>query len=112
MKLGSIIPADGSTTTIGDSGRLSIAGIEGQSKGGILSKACEYIQMLQEPNRSKESQTQQCLSDTDSKASYDKKKSEEELCQLRADNELLRALLLKHGINYTKERVRIASERL
>lgn len=48
MKLGNIIPADGSATEIGDSGRLSIAAIEGQSKGGILSKACEYVQMLQE----------------------------------------------------------------
>lgn len=48
MKLGNIIPADGSTTEIGNSGRLSIAAIEGQSKGGILSKACEYVQMLQE----------------------------------------------------------------
>lgn len=48
MKLGSIIPADGTITEIGESGRISIAAIEGQSKGGILSKACEYIQMLQE----------------------------------------------------------------
>lgn len=48
MKLGAIIPADGSATEIGESGRLSIAAIEGQSKGGILSKACEYVQMLQE----------------------------------------------------------------
>lgn len=48
MKLGSIIPADGTGVEIGGSGRLSIAAIEGQSKGGILSKACEYIQMLQE----------------------------------------------------------------
>lgn len=48
MKLGSIIPADETTTEIGDSGRLSIAAIDGQSKGGILSKACEYVQMLQQ----------------------------------------------------------------
>lgn len=48
MKLGSIIPADGTSTEIGSSGRLSIAAIDGQSKGGILSKACEYVQMLQE----------------------------------------------------------------
>lgn len=48
MKLGSIIPADGSIVEIGDSGRVSIANVEGQSKGGILSKACEYVQMLQE----------------------------------------------------------------
>lgn len=48
MKLGAIIPADGSPTEIGDdSGRLSIAAMEGQSKGVILSKACEYVQMLQ-----------------------------------------------------------------
>lgn len=48
MKLGSIIPADGTSVEIGDSGRTSIATVEGQSKGGILSKACEYVQMLQE----------------------------------------------------------------
>lgn len=48
MKLGSIIPADGGIAEIGASGRLSIAAIESQSKGGILSKACEYVQMLQE----------------------------------------------------------------
>lgn len=48
MKLGSIIPADGTGVEIGQSGRISIAAVEGQSKGGILSKACEYIQMLQE----------------------------------------------------------------
>lgn len=46
MKLGSMIPADGSNVEIGD--RLSIAKVEGQSKGGILSKACEYIQSLQQ----------------------------------------------------------------
>lgn len=48
MKLGSMIPADGSNIEIGDSGRLSVAKVEGQSKGGILSKACEYIQSLQQ----------------------------------------------------------------
>lgn len=47
MKLGSIIPADGKSREIGNSGRLSIAAIEGQSKGGILSKAFEYVQALQ-----------------------------------------------------------------
>lgn len=53
MKLGNIIPADGSAIEIGDSGRPSIAAIEGQSKGGILSKACEYVQMLQEKQQTK-----------------------------------------------------------
>lgn len=47
MKLGSIIPADGKSHEIGNSGRISIAAIDGQSKGGILSKAFEYVQMLQ-----------------------------------------------------------------
>lgn len=41
-----MIPADGSTSEIVNG--ASIASIEGQSKGGILSKACEYVQMLQE----------------------------------------------------------------
>lgn len=44
MKLGSIIPADGKIREIGNSGRLSIAS---QWKGGILSKALEYVQPLQ-----------------------------------------------------------------
>lgn len=48
MKLGNMIPADGSSTPIADSGRLSIAANEIHSKGDILSKACEYVQMLQE----------------------------------------------------------------
>lgn len=47
MKLGSIIPADGKAHEIGTTGRISIAAIEGQSKGGILSKAFEYVQTLQ-----------------------------------------------------------------
>lgn len=53
MKLGNIIPADGSAMEIGTSGRPTIAAIEGQSKGGILSKACEYVQMLQEKQQTK-----------------------------------------------------------
>lgn len=53
MKLGAIIPANGSTSEIANSGGLSIAAIEGQSKGGILSKACEYVQMLQEKHRTR-----------------------------------------------------------
>lgn len=48
MKLGSIIPADGSSLEVGGNDRISIAAVEGQSKGGILSKACEYVQALQD----------------------------------------------------------------
>lgn len=49
MKLGSIIPADGTSLEVGgEKDRISVAAVEGQSKGGILSKACEYVQTLQE----------------------------------------------------------------
>ena len=42
MKLGSMIPADGLPDSINERPNV----IEGQSKGGILSKACEYITTL------------------------------------------------------------------
>lgn len=54
MKLGSIIPVNGlvpgsgATDESGAECSNSTATSEGQSKGGILSKACEYIPMLQE----------------------------------------------------------------
>lgn len=44
MKLGSIIPVDGLPG--GESDRPNIAHHDGQSKGGILSKACEYVTTL------------------------------------------------------------------
>lgn len=118
MKLGNVIPADGSATEIGDSGRLSIAAIEGQSKGGILSKACEYVQMLQQKHTwyvihfsflghlitidwniySDDNETD------NSQTVLEKKKYEDEIARLRGENELLKAILIKNGINYVKER--------
>lgn len=106
MKLGNIIPADGSAIEIGDSGRLSIAAIEGQSKGGILSKACEYVQMLQQKQNSRNDNASQL---TDSRTLLDRKKHEDEIARLRGENELLKAILVKHGINYVKERTSFKS---
>lgn len=41
---------------------------------------------------------------SDSKIAFEKKKHEEEIARLRGENELLKAILIKNGINYTKER--------
>lgn len=46
----------------------------------------------------------------DNKAAYEKKKHEEEIARLRGENELLKAILVKHGINYMKERNSFKSE--
>lgn len=121
MKLGSMIPADGSNVEIGD--RLSIAKVEGQSKGGILSKACEYIQSLQQIKlyatlstllRSKSTnlgffyfcfccrEQTQCL-DSDAKGETDKEQYEKEIDRLRKENDALKSVLSKHGIYYAKE---------
>ncbi|XP_055306514.1 upstream stimulatory factor 1 isoform X2 [Sitodiplosis mosellana] len=105
MKLGAIIPADGTSVEIGDSGRLSIAAIEGQSKGGILSKACEYVQMLQEKKSTRKNASQSA----DSRTIVEKKKYEDEIARLRGENELLKAILIKNGINYVKERTSFKS---
>lgn len=40
----------------------------------------------------------------DNKVTYEKKKYEDEIVRLRGENEFLKALLIKHGINYSKER--------
>lgn len=40
----------------------------------------------------------------DNKITYEKKKYEDEIVRLRGENEFLKALLIKHGINYSKER--------
>ncbi|XP_031621466.1 upstream stimulatory factor 1 isoform X2 [Contarinia nasturtii] len=110
MKLGAIIPADGSVTEIGDSGRLSIAAIEGQSKGGILSKACEYVQMLQEKQSTRNaSSSSSSSSSVDNSTLLERKKYEDEIARLRGENELLKAILIKNGINYVKERTSIKS---
>lgn len=44
MKLGNIIPADGIPG--GEMDRPNVTNADGQSKGGILSQACEYVTAL------------------------------------------------------------------
>lgn len=41
---------------------------------------------------------------TDNQTVLDKKKYEDEIARLRGENELLKAILIKNGINYVKER--------
>lgn len=48
------------------------------------------------------------LSD-DSRAAIERKKYEDEIARLRGENELLKAILIKHGINYVKERTTFKS---
>lgn len=60
MKLGSIIPADGTSLEVGDDEPVSVAAVEGQSKGNILSRACEYVQTLQERLSRQDIMTQYC----------------------------------------------------
>lgn len=45
----------------------------------------------------------------DSRTLVDKKKYEEEIARLRGENELLKAILIKNGINYAKERTSFKS---
>lgn len=43
----------------------------------------------------------------DNQAVLEKKKYEDEIARLRGENELLKAILIKNGINYAKERTSI-----
>lgn len=45
----------------------------------------------------------------DSKTLLEKKKYEDEIARLRGENELLKAILIKNGINYVKERTSFKS---
>lgn len=54
--------------------------------------------MCSEPN--------QCLP----KSTNDKNAYEEEIARLRGENELLKAILIKNGINYAKERNSLKSD--
>lgn len=49
---------------------------------------------------------------TDSKMLLDKKRYEDEITRLRGENELLKAILVKNGINYVKERTSFKSNEL
>lgn len=45
----------------------------------------------------------------DSKTLLEKKKYDDEIARLRGENELLKAILIKNGINYVKERTSFKS---
>lgn len=71
---------------------------EGQSKGGILAKACEYIMELRQSNAKlgeylKENET--LVADVE-----DLKQQNEEL---KRDNSILRTLLVQNGVVIPKE---------
>lgn len=48
-------------------------------------------------------------STTDNSTLLEKKKYEDEIARLRGENELLKAILIKNGINYVKERTSFKS---
>lgn len=44
-----------------------------------------------------------------SRTLIEQKKQDDEIARLRGENELLKAILIKHGINYVKERTSFKS---
>lgn len=82
MKLGSLIPADGLPG--GERDRVNVNSAV-ESKGAILSKACEYISSM----KSNYETVSECL-----------KSSEEVNNKLQSENQFLKELLDKHGIAY------------
>jgi len=80
MKLGSLIPADS-----GERDKINVLNSSVESKGVILSKACEYITSM----KSNYDELNECL-----------KASEEVNNKLQTENQYLKELLDKHGITY------------
>lgn len=92
MKLGKIIPDLNS-----DMGK-GTGTLEGQSKGGILAKACEYILELRQSNN----KLTECLKDNEQLVNdIDELKQHNE--ELNRDNNLLKTLLVQHGVALPKE---------
>lgn len=88
MKLSKIIPDIGSDISKGT------GSFEGQSKGGILAKACEYIGQLREVNKN----LTECLRENEQVTmNMEAVRSENDL--LKKENELLRQHLQVHGIS-------------
>ncbi|XP_037038451.1 upstream stimulatory factor 1 isoform X2 [Bradysia coprophila] len=83
LKLGSLIPADGLPG--GERDRVNVVNSAVESKGVILSKACEYISSM----KSNYEDVSECL-----------KASEEVNNKLQSENQFLKELLDKHGIAY------------
>jgi len=66
---------------------------DGQSKGGILAKACEYIMELRESHQ----QLEQCLKEN-KRLEENMEQLKEKNNSLETENEALRAVLRQHGI--------------
>lgn len=91
MKLSKIIPDLNSESNKGS------GSFEGQSKGGILAKACEYIMELRQSN----SRLAECVKDNEMVISeLDDLRQQNE--KLKRDNSLLKAQLSQHGIDIPK----------
>lgn len=92
MRLANIIPSEqtNSGSESGGNGGPRVPPNELQSKGGILSKACEYITELKETNNS----LTECLNDK--KDATDQ--LQEENSRLKIELDTLKKLLFKHGI--------------
>lgn len=92
MKLGKIIPDLNS-----DLGKGS-GTFEGQSKGGILAKACEYIVELRNTN----TKIGECLKDNEQLANdFEELKQQNE--ELQRDNNILKTLIIQNGLVLPKE---------
>ncbi|GJQ87624.1 putative protein dimerization protein [Trypoxylus dichotomus] len=93
LKLSKIIPESGSSEMSKGNGHY-----DGQSKGGILAKACEYIQELQECQQNMEL----CLKEKKQLTqSFEDMKQKNII--LERENKELRDLLKRHGIDIAGE---------
>lgn len=91
MKLSKIIP------DLNSDSNKSSGSFEGQSKGGILAKACEYIMELRQSN----SRLAEVVKDNDSLlAELEDLRQQNE--KLQRDNTLLKSHLTQHGIDLPK----------
>ncbi|XP_067831440.1 upstream stimulatory factor 2-like isoform X2 [Heptranchias perlo] len=70
----------------------------GQSKGGILSKACDYIRELRQTNQ----RMQESFKDTE-RLQLDNEMLRQQIEELKNENALLRAQLQQHGIELVGE---------
>ncbi|XP_072409464.1 LOW QUALITY PROTEIN: upstream stimulatory factor 2, partial [Chiloscyllium punctatum] len=70
----------------------------GQSKGGILSKACDYIRELRQTNQ----RMQESFKDTE-RLQLDNELLRQQIEELRGENAVLRAQLQQHGVELVGE---------
>ncbi|XP_048449762.1 upstream stimulatory factor 2-like, partial [Rhincodon typus] len=70
----------------------------GQSKGGILSKACDYIRELRQTNQ----RMQESFKDTE-RLQLDNELLRQQIEELKSENAVLRAQLQQHGVELVGE---------